>query len=165
MAYKDEYEVARLYARPEYRQAIEDTFGKGTKLTFLLAPPMISKKNHKGELIKRPFGPWMMTVFRLLSKLKFLRGGPFDVFGRTEERRMERRLRDEYLELLEKLSAGLTPENHALAVEIASIPDEIRGYGHVKERAVEAAEKKLAALMSKWNAPSPAPAPRMAAAE
>jgi indolepyruvate ferredoxin oxidoreductase len=162
MAYKDEYEVARLYTRPEYKQAVEDTFGKNTKLTFLLAPPMISKKNHKGELTKKPFGPWMMTGFKVLRKLKFLRGGSFDIFGKTEERVMERRLRDEYLERLEKLSAGLRADNHALAVEIASLPDDIRGYGHVKERAVEVAEKKLASLMARWNA---GPAPRMQAAE
>jgi indolepyruvate ferredoxin oxidoreductase len=163
MAYKDEYEVARLYARPEYGQQVEETFGKGAKLTFLMAPPMISKKNHKGELIKQPFGPWMMTGFKVLKKLKFLRGGPLDIFGKTAERRMERRLRDDYIARLEKLSAGLTRENHALAVEIASLPDEIRGYGHVKDKAVETAEKKLAALMAKWNAPNPAP--RMQAAE
>ncbi len=92
MAYKDEYEVARLYTRPEYKQAVEDTFGKGTKLTFLLAPPMISKKNHKGELIKQGFGPWMMTGFKILKGLKGLRGGAFDIFGKTDERKMERRL-------------------------------------------------------------------------
>ncbi len=163
MAYKDEYEVARLYTRPEYKQAVEDTFGKDAKLTFLMAPPMISKKNYKGELIKSSFGPWMMTGFKILKSLKGLRGGTFDIFGKTEERKMERRLRDEYLARLEMLASGLTPEKHALAVEIASLPDEIRGYGHVKEKAVGVAEKKLASLMGKWNAP--APAPRMAAAE
>jgi len=163
MAYKDEYEVARLYTRPEYKQAVEDTFGKGTKLTFLMAPPMIAKKNHKGELIKQPFGPWMMTGFKVLKSLKGLRGGAFDFFGKTDERKMERRLRDEYLARLETLASGLKPENHALAVEIASIPDDIRGYGHVKEKSVHAAEAKLATLMAKWNAPV-AP-PRMQAAE
>jgi indolepyruvate ferredoxin oxidoreductase len=163
MAYKDEYEVARLYARPEYRQAVEDTFGKGAKLTFLLAPPMISKKNHKGELIKQSFGPWMMTGFKILKGLKGLRGTAFDIFGRTEERKMERRLRDEYLARLEKLASGLTEANHSLAVEIASLPDEIRGYGHVKDKSVAAAEKKLAALMARWDAPTTAP--RMQAAE
>ena len=165
MAYKDEYEVARLYTLPEYRQSVEDTFGKGAKLTFLMAPPMISKKNHKGELIKQPFGPWMMTGFKLLKRFKWLRGTGFDIFGMTADRKMERRLRDEYMARLEKLSAGLTPENHALAVEIVSLPDDIRGYGHVKDRSVEAAEKKLATLMARWNAPAPNPAPRMQAAE
>jgi indolepyruvate ferredoxin oxidoreductase len=162
MAYKDEYEVARLYTRPEYKQAVEDQFGKGTKLTFLLAPPMISKKNHKGELTKKTFGPWMMMGFKVLKRLKGMRGGALDIFGKTEERKMERRLRDEYLERLEKLSAGLTTDNHALAVEIATIPDEIRGYGHVKEKAVVVAENKLTGLMAKWNA---GPTPRMQAAE
>ena len=142
---------------------MEDTFGKGTKLAFLMAPPRISKKNHKGELIKQGFGPWMMTGFKILKGLKGLRGGAFDIFGKTEERKMERRLRDEYLARLEVLASGLTTEKHSLAVEIASLPDDIRGYGHVKEKAVGVAEKKLATLMAKWNAPA-AP-PRMAAAE
>jgi indolepyruvate ferredoxin oxidoreductase len=144
---------------------VEDTFGKGAKLTFMMAPPMISKKNHRGELVKQPFGPWMMTGFRILKRFKSLRGTAFDIFGKSEERKMERRLRDEYLARLEKLAQGLTADNHALAMEIASIPDEIRGYGHVKDKAVEKAEKKLAGLMAKWNAPAPNPAPRMVAAE
>jgi indolepyruvate ferredoxin oxidoreductase len=165
MAYKDEYEVARLYTLPEDRQAVEDTFGKGATLTFLMAPPMISKKNHKRELIKQPFGPWMMTAFKLLKRFRWLRGTGFDIVGMTAERRMERRLRDEYIARLEMLTAGLTAENHSLAVEIASLPDEIRGYGHVKDRSVEVAEKKLASLMARWNAPAPKPSPRMQAAE
>jgi indolepyruvate ferredoxin oxidoreductase len=166
MAYKDEYEVARLYTRPEYLQGVEETFGKGAKLTFLMAPPMIAKKNHKGELIKQPFGPWMMSAFRLLRRLKWLRGSAFDIFGKTAERRMERRLRDEYLERLDRLARELTPQNHALAVEIASIPDEIRGYGHVKDMSVEAAVRRLAGLLARWNAPAPAPrTPELAAAE
>ena len=135
-------------------------------MTFLMAPPMISKKNHKGELIKQPFGPWMMTGFKLLKRFKWLRGTGFDIFGMTAARKMERRLRDEYMARLEKLSSGLTGENHALAVEIASLPDDIRGYGHVKDRSVEVAEKKLAGLMARWNAAAPAPrTPQMVAAE
>ncbi len=164
MAYKDEYEVARLYADPSYAQSIEETFGKGAKLTFLLAPPTIAKKNSKGELLKQPFGPWMMGAFKVLKTFKWLRGGALDIFGMTAERKMERRLRDEYLARLEKLSSELTADNHKLAVEIASIPDEIRGYGHVKDKSVEAAEKKLAGLMARWNNPAPAPrAPAVAA--
>jgi indolepyruvate ferredoxin oxidoreductase len=159
MAYQDEYEVARMYADPAYKQSVEDTFGKGAKLTFLLAPPLLSKKNAKGELIKQSFGPWMMPAFKLLKRFKFLRGTRFDVIGWTAERKMERRLRDEYIERLDKLIAGLTADNHALAIEIASVPDDIRGYGHVKDRSLEAAERKLAGLMARWNAPS-APAPR-----
>jgi indolepyruvate ferredoxin oxidoreductase len=165
MAYKDEYEVARMYAAPEYKQAVEETFGKGTKLTFLLAPPLLSRKNSKGELIKQQFGLWMMGAFKVLKTFKFLRGTKLDFIGWTEERKMERRLRDEYLERLEMLASGLTKENHGLAIEIASVPDEIRGYGHVKERSVEAAEKVLAGLMARWSAPAPAPRPAMVAAE
>ncbi|MBI1362076.1 MAG: indolepyruvate ferredoxin oxidoreductase family protein [Alphaproteobacteria bacterium] len=164
MAYKDEYEVARMYADPAYKQSIEDTFGKGAKLTFLLAPPLLSKRNSRGELVKQSFGAWMMPVFKVLQSFKWLRGKSYDPIGWTAERKTERRLRDDYLARLDMLAAGLTADNHSLAVEIASVPDDIRGYGHVKDRSVEAAEKKLAALLARWNAPAPAPrAPAMAA--
>ncbi|MEZ5938838.1 MAG: indolepyruvate ferredoxin oxidoreductase family protein [Hyphomonadaceae bacterium] len=159
MAYKDEYEVARLYDSAEYKQALEDTFGKGAKLTFHLAPPLLSRKNAKGELVKNKYGAWMMPAFGLLKRLRALRGTSFDPFGWTAERKMERRLRDEYLERLDILVSKLSPGNHAVAVEIASVPDEIRGYGHVKERAVEAAERKLADLMARWNSGGGAGAP------
>ncbi len=165
MSYKDEYEVARLYADPAYKASVEDTFGKGAKLTFLLAPPLISKRNDKGELQKHAFGGWMLPAFRVLKTLKGLRKTGLDPFGWTAERKMERRLRDDYLARIDLLIEGLSPANHALAVEIASIPDEIRGYGHVKERSVEAAEKKLAALLERWRAPAPAPRAPMMAAE
>jgi indolepyruvate ferredoxin oxidoreductase len=155
MAYKDEYEVARLYADPSYRDSIEEMFGKGARLRFHLAPPLISKRNSKGELVKSEFGGWMLPVFHILKSLKGLRGTGLDPIGWTEERRMERRLRDEYLARLDGLAAGLSAENHALAVEIAAIPDEIRGYGHVKEASVHAAEARLADLMARWESPSP----------
>jgi indolepyruvate ferredoxin oxidoreductase len=165
MAYKDEYEVARLYAAPEYKQAVEEQFGKGAQLTFLLAPPLISKKNAKGELIKQPYGPWLMPVFKILRGFKWLRATTFDPIGWTAERKMERQLRDEYLARLDLLAAGLNAGNHGLAIEIASVPDEIRGYGHVKEKSVATAEKTLAGLMARWTAPAPAPRPQMVAAE
>src|SRR5690606_7877520 len=168
MAYKDEYEVAPLYTLPEYRQAVEDRARQGAEPSLLTAPPMIAEKNHKGELIEEPFGPWMMPGFKRLKRFRWLRGTRFDVFGMTPERRTERALRDDYIARLDMLASGLTPENHALAVEIASLPDEIRGYGHVKDRSVEIAGKKLAALLARWNAPAPTPAPRktqMVAAE
>jgi indolepyruvate ferredoxin oxidoreductase len=155
MAYKDEYEVARLYADPAYKAQLEETFGKGAKLRFHLAPPLISKRNSKGELVKNEFGGWMMPAFRMLKSLKGLRGTAFDPMGWTAERKMERRLRDDYIARLETLAAGLRPDNHALAVEIASVPDEIRGYGHVKEKAVHTAEARLEALMGRWTSPAP----------
>ena len=113
---------------------------------------MIAKKNDHGELIKQPFGPWMLTAFRLLAKLKGLRGGAFDVFGRTEERRNERALIAEYRDGIEELLPSLAAANLALAVDIARIPEDIRGYGHVKERHVKAVRPKWATLMAEWRA-------------
>lgn len=162
MAYKDEYEVARLYADPVYMRSVRDAFGPGAKLTFLLAPPLLSPRNSDGEMIKRRFGPWMMVLFRALAHLKWLRRRSFDPFGWTAERRMERRLRDEYLLRLEGLAAGLRPDTHALAVEIASATSEIRGFGHVKERSAALVEAHLAALLERWRA-GPAPPSRAAA--
>jgi indolepyruvate ferredoxin oxidoreductase len=161
MAYKDEYEVARLHASDEFVRSLEGTFSGPLRLTFHLAPPLLSRKTSRGEPIKRPFGGWMLVAFRLLARLKGLRGGAFDIFGRTHERRMERRLRDEYIDRVRLLARELTPANHGLAIEIASIPDDIRGFGHVKERSVEAAEQRLSGLMARWEAAS-RPAPQAA---
>ncbi|MBI1339086.1 indolepyruvate ferredoxin oxidoreductase family protein [bacterium] len=165
MSYKDEYEVARLYSDPSYMASVKEAFGEGAKLTFLLAPPLISKRNHRGELVKRQFGGWMMPAFKLLKRLKGLRGTRFDIVGWTEERKMERRLRDEYLARIDELIAGLDADTHSLAVEIASIPDEIRGYGHVKEKAVEKAEARLASLMAKFRKGAPGSGGTVRAAE
>ena len=149
MAYKDEYEVARLYTDGTFEAALRDKF-KGGKLRFHLAPPLLSKTDSHGHLMKKRFGPWMMSAFRLLKRFKGLRGTRLDIFGYTEERKMERRLRDEYLARLDVLAGGLTPKNHALAIEIASVPDHIRGYGHVKEAAVDSAKALETALWSRW---------------
>ena len=120
------------------------------KLNFHLAPPAIAKKNDKGELVKQKFGPWMLSAFGLLAGLKGLRGGALDFFGRTEERKTERALIDEYMRCIDELVAGLSAERLAQAVEIARIPEEIRGYGHVKERHLVAARAKWATLMAAW---------------
>lgn len=139
-----------------------DAFGPNARLTFLLAPPLMSRRRSNGELIKRRFGPWMMHVFRVLKGGKRLRGKALDPFGWTAERRMERRLRDEYLTRLDELARGLTPENHPLAVEIASATSEIRGFGHVKEKAAVEVERRLGGLMERWREVY-APSPRQAA--
>ena len=124
MAYKDEYEVARLHADPAFMQKIEGMFEGDYKVVFHLAPPMLNKPDPAtGEAKKSTFGPWMMRGFRLLAKLKGLRGTAFDIFGRTEERRTERALIVEYAATVEELLGKLTPANHALAVEIASVPE------------------------------------------
>ena len=219
MAYKDEYEVARLHTDPAFTTRIAAMFEGDYKLEHHLAPPAIARKNDKGELIKQPFGPWMRSAFgvlaklkglrgttfdpfgrseerrteraligeyraaidevlaaltakrnakgelvkqpfgpwmrsafAVLAKLKGLRGGAFDLFARTEERRTERGLIVEYRACIDELLAGLSRDNLALAVDIARIPEEIRGYGHVKDRHLAAARSKWAALMADWRA-------------
>ncbi|MCG3189365.1 MAG: hypothetical protein LKCHEGNO_01725 [Burkholderiaceae bacterium] len=152
MAYKDEYEVARLHTDPQFTAQIESMFEGDYKLVHHLAPPLTARRNAKGELVKRPYGPWMRKAFEVLVKLKSLRGTPLDVFGYTAERKTERRLIDEYKASLDEvLRSGLTSDARlALAVEIARIPEEIRGYGHVKARHLAAARTKWQALMAKW---------------
>jgi indolepyruvate ferredoxin oxidoreductase len=156
MAYKDEYEVARLQADPTFLARIQSQFegelGKDYKLAYHLAPPQLAKKNALGELQKQRFGPWMLPAFRLLARLRFLRGTPFDPFGRSDERRVERELVGEYRATIEEVLRGLGPANIALAVEIARIPDAIRGYGHVKARHLAVARPKWDALMAEWRA-------------
>jgi len=164
MAYKDEYEVARLHADRSFLARVEGMFegemGKDFKLNYHLAPPLTAKHDAKGHLVKQKYGPAMLTGFRLLARLKGLRGTALDVFGRTEERKTERALIGEYRASIEEVVRGLTPANHALAVEIASLPEQIRGYGHVKERNLAAARVRWADLLSQWRHPQ---APRAAA--
>jgi len=161
MAYKDEYEVARLHTDPAFTQRIAAQFEGDYRIVHHLAPPALARKDAQGRLVKQSFGPWVRRAFGLLARCKGLRGTAFDPFGRTEERRTERQLIDEYRACVEQLLAQLTPERLALAVEIASVPEDIRGYGHVKQRHLEAARKKWGALMERWR--SPAPADRKAA--
>jgi len=153
MAYKDEYEVARLYADPAFMQKVKAQFDGAYRLHFHLAPPLLAKRNDKGELVKREYGSWMFAAFRLLAKLRFLRGSALDIFGYTEERRSERQLIADYEKTIDELLAKLAADNHGLAVQIASIPEEIRGYGHVKARHLEAAKAKEAKLLEAWRAP------------
>ncbi len=153
MAYKDEYEVARLYTSGEFEQRIKDTFDGDYKLHFNLAPPLFAKKDAEGKLRKAEYGPWVFSAFRLLAKLRGLRGSALDVFGYTAERRMERRLIADYGKTVDELLAGLSPGNLALAVDIASVPEQIRGYGHVKERHHAAAMKRQDDLLAAWRNP------------
>jgi indolepyruvate ferredoxin oxidoreductase len=155
MAYKDEYEVARLHSDPAFRARIESQFegvgGKPFKLNFHLAPPILTRPDPvTGKVKKMRFGPWMMTAFGVLAKLKGLRGTAFDVFGRTHERRMERALIGEYEQLIEELLGKLNADNHAVAVQLASLPEEIRGYGAIKERNLAATRVKWTALLAQF---------------
>jgi indolepyruvate ferredoxin oxidoreductase len=162
LAYKDEYEVARLYADGEFRRRLEAQFEGDYRIEFNMAPPLVAQRDPTtGHLRKRTFGPWMMKAFGLLAKLKGLRGTALDPFGRSAERKTERRLIGEYEATIEELIAGLDPDNHALAVDIASIPETIRGFGHVKEASLAAAKKREAELLAAFRAPGE----RMTAAE
>jgi indolepyruvate ferredoxin oxidoreductase len=153
MAYKDEYEVARLYADPAFIEKIRGTFEGEWRLHFYLAPPMLAKRDAHGHLVKQKFGPWLLPAFRVLAKLKFLRGTAFDLFGKSEERRTERELIEQYVALVGELTAGLTAENLPLALELANLPDLIRGFGHVKENNLTATRVKWQALLARWRAP------------
>ena len=164
MAYKDEYEVARLYADPAFiRQVRNEVDGDNLRLTFHLAPPLLARRDKvTGEPRKMSFGPWMLTLFGLLAKFKFLRGTALDVFGYTIERKTERQLVRDYETLLDELIARLAPDNHHLAVGLAAIPEKIRGFGHVKLRHLAAAKADEAALLEQFRAGG---APLLKAAE
>jgi indolepyruvate ferredoxin oxidoreductase len=147
LAYKDEYEVARLHADKAFRDKIAAMFEGDYQIKFHLAPPLFAKRDDKGHLIKQEFGPWMMRAFSVLAKLKFLRGTALDVFGHTAERKTERALVDAYRDTVSKLLSRLSVSNLATAVAIASVPEDIRGFGHVKERNLKAAKAKEAELV------------------
>jgi len=154
MAYKDEYEVARLYADTSFIERVKSTFdGDRLRFEFHLAPPLLARRDKiTGEPKKMSFGPWMLQAFRVLAKLKGLRGTPFDPFGYSAERRTERKLIQEYCELVGEFCEHLTADNHRLAVELASLPEKIRGFGPVKQRHLAAAKAEEAALHEHFRA-------------
>ncbi|HEU4852136.1 MAG TPA: indolepyruvate ferredoxin oxidoreductase family protein [Telluria sp.] len=154
MAYKDEYEVARLYTDGRFVQQLEAQFEGKFSLKFNLAPPLLAKKNDKGHLVKAEYGSWVWSAFKLLAKLKGLRGGAFDIFGYTEERKMERALIAEYREMIEALLPKLSADTLPLAIELAQLPEQIRGFGHVKEKAVAQFRTRKADLLKKLAAPA-----------
>jgi indolepyruvate ferredoxin oxidoreductase len=136
---------------------IENMFEGAYRLKYHLAPPVFNKPDPiTGEAKKSEFGPWMGVALRVLAKLKGLRGTVLDVFGYTEERRTERRLIAEYEATVAGLLERLSRENHPLAVEIASVPERIRGYGHVKRRHLDDAKKSEAALLAQFREKRPA---------
>jgi indolepyruvate ferredoxin oxidoreductase len=156
LAYKDEYEVARLYALPAFRAALNEAFEGGGRVSVLLAPPILrGSRDQSGNPKKREFGSWIFPLFGLLAGMKSLRGTALDLFGYADERKMERELITQYESWLDEIVAGLTPERHALAVRIAALPDQIRGYGHVKLRSVNLARESAARLLAEFREMSP----------
>jgi indolepyruvate ferredoxin oxidoreductase len=147
MAYKDEYEVARLHSDPAFKQKIAGMFEGNYSIKYHLAPPLLSKRDTNGHLVKRQFGSWVGMVFPLLAKLRFLRGSLLDPFGHTEERKSERALILDYRNAIAALLPTLSSENLSQMVELASVPEDIRGYGHVKERHLKNAKQKEAKLL------------------
>lgn len=152
MAYKDEYEIARLYSDGSFAAELARQFSGDFKLTFHLSPPLNARVDPlTGRPFKKLYGPWMMQAFRLLAKMKGLRGTAFDVFGRTAERRMERQLIADYRHMIEGLLPRIQPANVATAIELAGLPDSIRGFGPVKAANVEKAKRREQELLDAFN--------------
>ncbi len=141
--------------RPGFEEYLTTQFEGDYRIVHHLAPPLFSRRNAKGELVKRPFGAWVRPAFKVLARLKGLRGTALDVFGYTEERREERALIGEYRACIEEMLHGLRSDNLALAVKIAAIPEDIRGYGHVKQAHLAKARPRWAALRAQWRASAP----------
>jgi indolepyruvate ferredoxin oxidoreductase len=164
LAYKDEYEVARLYTDGRFERQIRDQFDGDFKISFNLAPPMLAGGTDAlGRPRKRAFGAWMMPVFRLLAKMRSLRGTAFDIFGHSADRRLERDLIAGYEKDVAHVLTVLSPLTLDTAIEILSLPDRIRGYGPVKEKSVRDAKARYAQLAA--DLVNPPPAPRQIAAE
>jgi indolepyruvate ferredoxin oxidoreductase len=150
MAYKDEYEVARLHTDTAFLARIEADFEGEFSLQYHLAPPLLARRNAAGELQKRTFGPWVRSVFKVLAAMKGLRGGAFDVFGYTEERKQERALVSAYQEVISSMLPQLRADNRDAAVAFAKVPEHIRGYGHVKARHMAAAKTQWDTLRERF---------------
>jgi indolepyruvate ferredoxin oxidoreductase len=155
MAYKDEYEVARLYSDGSFRRRVAAQFEGDYTLQFHLAPPLLAERDPRtGHLRKRIFGSWMLPLFAVLARLKFLRGTVFDIFGYSDERRGERRLIGEYEAVIDELLSRLDRDNHPLAVAIARLPEGIRGFGHIKEANLTTVKAEEMRLLAQFRAPS-----------
>lgn len=151
MAYKDEYEVARLYTNGDFMEKVNQRFEGDFTLRFLLAPPLLARQDKEtGKPRKMSFGPWVLPIFRTLAAFRWLRGTPLDPFGYTSERKMERKLIREYQETLDTILQSLKSENHQIAIRITNLPRQIRGYGHIKERNLDRVRGEQQELIQKY---------------
>jgi indolepyruvate ferredoxin oxidoreductase len=140
LAYKDEYEVARLYTNGDFARQVQEQFEGDYRLEFHLAPSWLAQRDpHTGKPRKRTFGPWMLRAFGVLEKFKFLRGTALDPFGRSVERKQERELIESYVSDVELILQRLDVRNRHTALSLARLPERIRGYGYIKEQAMNAA--------------------------
>lgn len=152
MAYKDEYEVGRLYSDGAFLGKLEAQFEGDYELRFNMAPPLFSKRDpNTGHLIKREFGPWMINAFSMLAKFKFLRATPFDIFGYSEERKQERADISEYEVLLDSVLMDVSDDNYETALEVARLPEKLRGFGHVKDRNREKMKALESELLARFH--------------
>jgi indolepyruvate ferredoxin oxidoreductase len=157
LAYKDEYEVARLYTSGDFERRIGEQFEGAYELRFHLAPPLLAQRDAAtGRLKKREYGPWVLRAFKVLARMRRLRGTALDVFGYTEERRTERALIGEYEQLVASVLDGMNDDNYALAVQLLALPEKIKGYGHVKEKNLAEARKEQAVLLEQFGKPTQA---------
>jgi indolepyruvate ferredoxin oxidoreductase len=157
LATKDEYEVARLHTDTRFLERLNQAFEGDFKIVFHLAPPLWAKPDPTGEPRKRAFGPWMLHAFRMLARFRRLRGTVLDPFRFTEDRKLDRSLLADYESILQEVVASLRPSNHAVAVELALLPDQIRGYGHVRKRHAEHAKRREARLLDEFRGRCKAP--------
>jgi indolepyruvate ferredoxin oxidoreductase len=165
LAYKDEYEVARIYTRPEFLAGLADQFDGDYRIEFNLAPPFLPGTAADGRPKKRKFGPWITQAFRFLASLRRLRGTPFDLFGYSRDRQLERALIAEYETLAEVVLGALTPANADAAALLLNLHGEVRGFGPVKRDAAEKIRQRIEKLLHDYQAPSPVPASTAIAAE
>ncbi|WP_288023706.1 DUF6537 domain-containing protein, partial [Thauera sp.] len=160
LAYKDEYEVARLYTDSDFLKRVDEQFEGDYKLVFHLAPPTMADKDAQtGELKKKAYGPWMLKAMRVLAKFRHLRGSMLDPFARSHDRKLDRELIADYERIVEEILVNLDQANVEAAIELAAIPDQIRGFGHVRERYVASARKRQAALLEDFRHRRPVSAP------
>jgi indolepyruvate ferredoxin oxidoreductase len=151
MAYKDEYEVARLYSDRAFEERLRNTFEGGFSIKYNLAPPLLAKRDADGLLAKSEYGAWMKYAFRLLARMKWLRHTALDPFGYTDERKAERRLIRDYQNTIEQCLTLLSADNHDLAVALASLPEQVRGFGHIKARNIAAYYRNRENLLGRLN--------------
>ncbi|PKO54320.1 MAG: indolepyruvate ferredoxin oxidoreductase, partial [Betaproteobacteria bacterium HGW-Betaproteobacteria-21] len=162
LAYKDEYEVARLYTDSDFLKRVEEQFEGDYKLVFHLAPPTLADKDpHTGELQKKTYGPWMLKAMRVLAKFRHLRGSMLDPFARSHDRKLDRELIADYERVVEEILGDLTLSNFEAAVELAALPDQIRGFGHIRERYLANARKRQAVLLEAFRGKLPLPGAAM----
>ena len=160
MAYKDEYEVARLFVETGFAERVARQFEGDYRLRFHLAPPLFSRRDAHGHLVKQAYGPWMLTAYKWLARARGLRGTPFDPFGYLPERRAERAAIGGYEALMRRIVATLTPARLPLALELARLPQEVRGFGHVKEENARIAHIKQERLLAQYAEPPGSASPQ-----